>query len=257
MDNDYYRKHWYADIYGQQENQTDDVNFIHSIIGNEPKNILEFACGGGRISVPLAKAGHTVTGFDCDEYMLDKLKIKANGISNVSYFQADAVIDDWGNDFDVVVLAGNILLNIESEMPYEQAQELFIKKASESVLQNGYMYLDFDCYERPEQNSEKKSEWVIFEGADDIGTYGRFIFISGDYSNETHIDRSSRRYEITPKGSDTFKIETISIKHFPTFDKVKGWLDKYGWEIVNLYGDYEKNPMSIKTKRAIIWAKKI
>lgn len=256
MDKTFYRKHWFADIYEKQENQTYDVDFILSILGNEPRNVLEVACGGGRIAVPLAEAGHKVTGFDSDKFMLEKISARAKGLSNISFYQADAALDDWGNDFDVVILAGNILLNIESEIPYEQAQELFIKKASESVKPNGYLYLDFDCYERPEQSSKDKHEWVCFEGTDDIGTYGKFIVISGDYSTETHIDKSSRRYEITPKDNEMFIFETISIKHFPTFVQVKGWLDKYGLEIVNLYGDYEKNPMSIKTKRAIIWAKK-
>jgi SAM-dependent methyltransferase len=248
------RKHWYADIYEKQVIQRDEVNFILSIVGNEPKSILEVACGGGRITIPLAKAGHKVTGFDFDEFMLEKIPDKGKGLSNIYFYRADAVSEDWGKDFDIVILAGNILLNIESEMPYEQAQELFIKKAAESVKEKGYMYLDFDCYERPEQSSENKREWVCFEGTDDIGTYGKYIIITGDYSNNTHIDRSSRRYEITPKDSDMFSFETISTKHFPTFTQVKGWLDKYGWEILNLYGDYKKNPMSDKTKRAIIWA---
>lgn len=31
------------------------------------KNILEVACGGGRILVPLAQAGYKMTGFDFDE----------------------------------------------------------------------------------------------------------------------------------------------------------------------------------------------
>lgn len=37
-------------------------------MGNEQKNILEVACGTGRIAVPFALAGHKVTAFDIDEY---------------------------------------------------------------------------------------------------------------------------------------------------------------------------------------------
>jgi SAM-dependent methyltransferase len=258
LDKDFIRKHWYAYIYEQQVIQADEVNFILSIVGNKPQNILEVACGGGRIAVPLALAGHKVTGFDIDEYMLEKIAAKAKGLSNISFYKADAVLHDWGKDFDVVILAGNILLNIESELRYEQAQELFIKKAAASVKQNGYMYLDFDCYERPDQASNKKQEWVCFEGTDDLGTYGKYIVISGDYSNQTHIDKSYRRYEIIPKNGEMFSFETTSIKHFPTFKQVKMWLDNAGWEIIHLYGDYQKKPMDEKVigNRAIIWAKK-
>jgi len=258
LDKNFIIKHWYASIYEQQNIQADEVDFILSIIGNEPKDILEVACGGGRISVPLAQAGHNVTGFDIDEYMLEKIPAKANGFANISFYKADAIKQDWGKDFDVVILAGNILLNIESEMLYEQAQELFIKKAAESVKQNGFMYLDFNCYERPDQTSDKRQEWVCFEGTDDLGTFGKYIVISGDYSSQTHIDISYRRYEIIPKNEEMFLFETTSVKHFPTFDQVKKWLGNAGWEIVRLYGGYEKNPMDEKVigNRAIIWAKK-
>ena len=74
MDIDFYRKHWYADIYEQQENQTNDVKYILSTIGAAPKRVLEIACGGGRILEPLARAGHNVTGFDTDEAMLEKCR---------------------------------------------------------------------------------------------------------------------------------------------------------------------------------------
>jgi SAM-dependent methyltransferase len=258
LDKNFIRKHWYANIYEQQNIQAHEVNFILSIVGDEPKNILEVACGGGRVTVPLAQAGHKVTGFDFDEYMLEKIPAKAYGLSNITSYKADAVMQDWGKDFDIVILAGNILVNIESELDYAKAQELFIKKAAASVKQNGYIYLDFDCYDRPDQTSDNKREWVCFEGTDDLGTYGKYIVISGDYNSQTHSDRSYRRYELTPKNEEMFSFETSSIKHFPTFEQVKIWLDNAGWKIVHLYGNYEKNPMDEKVigNRAIIWAKK-
>ena len=73
MDRKFIAKHWYADVYEQFENQTNDVDFLLKVLSentNTPQNILEVACGGGRICVPLAQAGHTVTGFDKDEHML-------------------------------------------------------------------------------------------------------------------------------------------------------------------------------------------
>jgi len=60
--------------------------------------------------------------------MLERILVKASGLSNISYYKADAILHDWSKDFDVVILAGNILLNIESKMPYEQAQELLLRK---------------------------------------------------------------------------------------------------------------------------------
>jgi len=47
MNNHFIAKHWYADVYEQFENQTNDVEFILSILQAQtdgPQNILEAAC---------------------------------------------------------------------------------------------------------------------------------------------------------------------------------------------------------------------
>jgi len=72
LDNQFFLNHWYADIYEQQETQTDDSDCVLEIMKDyDFKNILEVACGGGRNTIPFAKAGYNVTGFDFDEYMLE------------------------------------------------------------------------------------------------------------------------------------------------------------------------------------------
>lgn len=251
------KNHWYAYIYEQQVIQTDEVEFILDTVGSAPKCILEVACGGGRILAPLAEAGHIVTGFDADKGMLERCEMKIKPFSNASCYYADAITEDWGNDFDVIVLAGNILLNIVSDMDYSQAQALFVRKALAALKAGGYLYLDFDCYDRPAESSDHKREWVCFEGTDDWGTYGKYIVVSGEYS-DTRIDRSSRRYEITPVCGKTEIFETPSVKHFPTLSQVHEWLSEVGFVIKQEYGGYERQPVNeaIIGNRAIIWARK-
>lgn len=260
MNKEFYQRHWDADIYEQQVIQQNEVDFILETVGDSPKNILEVACGGGRISVPLAKAGHKVTGFDFDEFMLEKAIIRGKGLNNLTYFKADAVYDNWGKDYDIVILAGNILLNIESDMDYQQSQQLFIEKAANSIVQGGHMYLDLDCFFRPDETMPiVKREWVCFEGTDDLGTYGKYIVISGEYNSQTCIGKGFRRYEITPENSEMFSVERTIVKHFPQLNQVKSWLEKFGWEVECLYGGYEKQPIdeTLIGNRAIIWAKKL
>lgn len=260
LNKEFYLRHWYADIYEQQVIQQNEIDFILKTVGNVPKKILEVACGGGRISEPLARAGHKVIGFDFDEFMLEKAIIKSKGLHNISYFKADAVYNDWGRDFDIVILAGNILLNIESDMDYRQSQQLFIEKAANSVKQGGHMYLDFDCFFRPDKKaSNKKQEWVCFEGTDNLNTYGKYIVINGDYDSQTCISTGFRRYEITPENSNSYSVERIVTKHFPNLNTVKSWLEQSGWEIEYLYGGYDRQPIdeTVIGNRAIIWAKKL
>ena len=111
----------------------EDVACLLSLVGAEPKRILEVACGGGRICVPLAQAGHAVMGFDMDGAMLERAKRKAGSTRNLTLYQADALKEGWGKDFDVVVLAGNLLVNIETDGDYQHAQRLFIRKAADCL----------------------------------------------------------------------------------------------------------------------------
>lgn len=97
---------WNADMYDQNVTETDDIKFLLSVISSAPQKILEVCCGSGRILVPFAMAGHNVTDFDMDEFMLSRITAKAERLNNLTWRKADAVKDDWGTGFDIVVLLG-------------------------------------------------------------------------------------------------------------------------------------------------------
>ncbi len=250
-------KHWYAEIYEQQENQTIDVDFMINLFSGRSLNILEVCCGGGRISIPLAQAGHVVTGFDYDEAMLSKLSVRAKALDNIIFFKANAVTDEWGKDFDVVVLAGNILINIETELDYKQAQQTFINKSAECLKQGGLLFLDFNLFTNPSRFFNSSGERIHFDGTDSLGTYGRNIGLSSEYNSETQIVTGKSRTEITLNNGEDFIIERSYVKHIPTLEQVNTWLKYAGFEVLSTCGDYLGNPISNGTDRAIILAKKI
>ena len=76
---------------------------------------------------------------------------------------------------------------------------------------------------------------------------------------DTRIDRSSRRYEITPVCGKTEIFETQSVKHFPTLLEVHTWLSELGFVKEHEYGGYERQAVNeaIIGNRVIIWARKI
>lgn len=157
---------WTADMYDQYETETNDVDFLLSVIGQDPKRVLEIACGSGRILVPIAKAGHIVIGLDFDEHILNKIYPKATGVKNVIWRKADIIHDDWGKDFDVIVLAGNILFNIISDVEYEKAQQLLVQKAADALIADGSIYIDYGYTVHPEKWFNDPREHIIREGKD-------------------------------------------------------------------------------------------
>ena len=113
---------WYAEVYDQCVTETCDAEFLLRVLGPKPLRVLEAACGTGRILIPIAQAGHDATGFDRNDAMLSRIVAKAAGLENLAWRKADALAEPWGEGFDAVILAGNLLINIETEGDYAEAQ---------------------------------------------------------------------------------------------------------------------------------------
>ncbi|WP_151735230.1 class I SAM-dependent methyltransferase ['Paenibacillus yunnanensis' Narsing Rao et al. 2020] len=252
----YYKKHWYAEIYEQQENQTDDVEFILKAFGGQRLKVLEVCCGGGRIAVPLAEAGHQVTGFDADEEMLKRLCARAKTLDNLACYQADAVQADWGSGFEAVILAGNIMINIETEMDYREAQRLFLRKAAACLVPGGMLLLDFNLFADPVSAFTRRGERVQFEGTDSLGTYGRLTGLDSVYDPDSQVVSGRSRTEMQFINGERYEAERSWSKHIPTLVQVEGWLEDAGFKVLTVYGDYADNPVSNGTYRAVILARR-
>lgn len=72
-----------------------------------PSSVLDAGCGTGRVAMELARRGVDVVGVDVDPVMLDVAKRKA---PDVTWVEADLVTLELGRRFDLVVMAGNVLL---------------------------------------------------------------------------------------------------------------------------------------------------
>jgi SAM-dependent methyltransferase len=75
--------------------------------------VLELACGTGRITVPLAKAGIRITGLDISHQMLERAKQKAaEGSVDVEWVNADCRDFDLGGKFRVIYLPFNSIAHL-------------------------------------------------------------------------------------------------------------------------------------------------
>ena len=257
-----------------------DVPFLLSIIGSEPKNILEACCGSGRIFIPLAKAGHNMTGFDAHYGMLAHLRKKAKGLTNVKYYYADALRHEWEKGFDIVLVAFNVIQNIEfvdNQDPtreladYKAAQELFVSKAAESLKKGGYLYFEFELFDNQAGewfNREPDPEWFIDPEkidmndaeADDYGVRSKSISGGWTYDTETRLFRRKRRViTIYPPHGEKHISESASFKRNLTLDDARKMLTGNGFEIELEYGGYNREPIKENeyNETALFWAKKI
>jgi len=271
--------YYYDENYGINEG---DIELLLSLIGSEPKNILEACCGTGRLFIPLAKAGHRMTGFDASYGMLGRLYDKARGLTNIKYYYADALRHEWEKGFDVVLVAFNVIQNIEhinSSNPaqeladYKAAQELFISKAAQSVAQGGYVFFSFELFDNQTgenifKNNEPDPEWfidpekidMIDADADTFGIRSKSIGGGSTYDPETRFARwIERDISIYPPHGDKHISESTGFKRNLTLDDARKMLTNNGLVIEQEYGDTNREPLKENEYNgaAIFWAKKI
>ncbi len=76
-----------------------------------PTAVLDAGCGTGRVAIELARRGATVVGVDVDPQMLDTARAKA---PDLDWRLGDlATVELPPARFDVVVLAGNVMIFVE------------------------------------------------------------------------------------------------------------------------------------------------
>jgi SAM-dependent methyltransferase len=86
------------------ENVHGEADFVMRF---SPATVLDAGCGTGRIARELERRGVDVVGVDLDERMLSTARRKA---PSIAWHCADLASIDLGRTFDVILLAGNVMI---------------------------------------------------------------------------------------------------------------------------------------------------
>jgi len=89
---------------GQGANVHGEADFITRM---RPASVLDAGCGTGRVALELARRGMTVVGLDVDLSMLATARRRG---PEVTWVEGDLAAASLGRVFDVVVMAGNVVL---------------------------------------------------------------------------------------------------------------------------------------------------
>ncbi|POR04092.1 hypothetical protein AU468_03725 [Alkalispirochaeta sphaeroplastigenens] len=94
----------YDELY---DNFTEDIPFYLKLARESEGPVCELACGSGRVTVPLAEAGVTVTGIDLEPAMIEAARLRAAraglGPGNPSFFTGD-MSDPLPGTFSLVIV---------------------------------------------------------------------------------------------------------------------------------------------------------
>jgi 2-polyprenyl-3-methyl-5-hydroxy-6-metoxy-1,4-benzoquinol methylase len=77
------------------------------VMTSNPASVLDAGCGTGRVARELARRGVATVGVDLDDSMLETARQLA---PDLLWLQGDLSTLELGRQFDVVLMAGNVLL---------------------------------------------------------------------------------------------------------------------------------------------------
>ncbi|TRY25384.1 class I SAM-dependent methyltransferase [Brevibacillus sp. LEMMJ03] len=248
---DMYRWAEYYDV--TQRGLPGDVEFYLEMARAAGGEVLDLACGTGRIAIPLAEAGVSVTGLDLSAEMLERARKKADerGVSGqLSFVQGDMRAFDLGKTFSLVMIPFRSflhLLHIHEQMKALSCIRRHLAPGGKFVM-NVFVPKIAHLYEESEKMSLRGT--YRLDSGEEIAMW--------DYTRYDHFQQLAevtRTYErISPEGVVTERVTgRFTLRYiFPA--ELHHLLRLNGLKVTQRFGSFAKAPFDAASTELIVVA---
>ena len=202
----FYDSYRMADFYDDMYNYTADLELWYDFIDEKIK-VLEIACGSGRMTTRILKKypDISLTAMDYSQEMLDLLeeKVKDKNYPNLKIKCADMRQFDFGETYDVIVIASNSLNHIETYEDLEDTFNCFRKH----LRRGGYIIFDL------------LNPKAIFFERDENTRYGKTLFLQRKTGRNFLYEESNKYDPATQINKVRYYFRYCDIHFHETDDK--------------------------------------
>ncbi|WP_160170124.1 class I SAM-dependent methyltransferase [Aquimarina megaterium] len=234
-----------------------DVDRFLDFASKSNEDILELCCGSGRVTIPLAKAGHRVTGVDNSRGILEQFEHNLQRENedvrqNIKLIEQDITLLNLDKtDYKLVICAFNSLMCI----PDFDSQCKALSSIYNHMSKDGLIVIDLmnpfilnlsgDAIPKPfftRKNSHTGNSYTRFAASGPM--------------NKNQVQELYGWYdEVLPDG--TLKRKNYSMKWRIIFPfEIKLMLKQVGFNIKTIEGGHQKEPYTTDAKKMFIVAEK-
>ena len=234
---------------------TEDVNFLIALAEQLGGPILELGCGTGRVLLPLARAGHHITGVDRSSAMLDRAKQKLLGESESVRSRVNLVIGDMNSiqlnsEFELAIVSYNTFMHFE-----KATKTALLNTIREHLLPDGTLFIDVD---NPFEISDASDDVFVLErtmmdpetGNTIIQSASSWVDTDAQYRHITWL------FDVSPQsGGPVHRTIAEADYHYLFPHELETALVGSGFRLKALLGGYDGEPFGEETPRLIALAK--
>ena len=251
-----YDDEWSAEIYDYEVQGLDDLPLWQSLAASAVGPVLELACGTGRLLLPLARAGFSVTGLDASQFMLAVARRKLAQEDHGVRARCRLVDGNMGR-FALEERFGLIYIPARSFqiLPTRDEQRSCLECCARHLRPDGRLAIDvfnprLDLLISPEGHRVGPTE---FEGPD-----GASIV----HESHAQYDRASQALTADwwyvardEEGTATRHDYRLEMRYLLRFE-MEWMLEACGFEVEALYGDFERGEFSADSPELIFVARR-
>lgn len=222
------------------DRQNLDIAFYRQWLSQFPSNaqVLEFGCGTGRISLPLAQAGFTLTAADISRDRLDVARSLRSHPPNLSYVWGD--MRNFGNEmaYDAVLIPYSTFLLLSSEsdrLACLHCLARILKPAGKAVVDLSPNFLSHPPrLGHPEL--EGFCEPLAAQVALTVDTFQDYV---------QQITTFHKHYQIAPVTSQPFSFDVTEVWHSIKEIEMRWYLEQTPLRLESLLGTYTWDPLRV------------
>jgi SAM-dependent methyltransferase len=234
-----------------------DVELYLALADRAGGRVLELAVGSGRVAVPLAAAGHQVTGVDNDPSMLDRARARgaaslAGSGGSLKLIEADLVglaLPD-GAKFEFGYLALNSLMTLGTRA----AQQAAIQALADHLEPGGIAAVDVwlpDAEDLARYDGRLILEWARTEP-----TTGDLVTKTGSAQHDaaTGTVALTSVFEEGSQGAPPARWVRTDRLRLVSAEELTGFAEAAGLRVETLAGGYDLDPFGPGSDRAVLVA---